>query len=161
MIEPSGAALFRILGPVEVWTGEGWSSIGAGKQRSVLATLLLRPGEPVSLDVLIDEVWPEEAPARAANLVSVYVHRLRKLIGDGDGRVLLTRAPGYQVVLGPGELDADRFAALVAGGRQALASGAAQRAVDLLTEAIGLWRGRALADVPATPRVAAEADRLE
>ena len=82
MIEPSGAALFRILGPVEVWTGEGWSSIGAGKQRSVLATLLLRPGEPVSLDTLIDEVWPDRAPARAANLVSVYVHHLRRLIGD-------------------------------------------------------------------------------
>jgi len=161
VIEPSGAALFRILGPVEVWTGDGWSSIGAGKQRSVLATLLLRPGEPVSLDVLIDEVWPEKAPARAANLVSVYVHHLRKLIGDGDGRVLLTRAPGYQVAVGPGELDADRFAVLVADGRQALASGAEERAVDLLTEAIGLWRGRALADVPATPLVAAEADRLE
>ena len=161
MIEPPGAALFRILGPVEVWTGEGWSSIGAAKQRSVLATLLLRPGEPVSLDVLIDEVWPDKAPARAANLVSVYVHHLRKLIGDGEGRVLVTRAPGYQVVLGPGELDADRFAALVADGRQALASGAAERAAGLLSEAIELWRGRALADVPATSQVAAEADRLE
>ena len=77
MIEPSGAALFRILGPVEVWTSEGWASIGAGKQRSVLATLLLRPGEPVSLDALIDEVWPDKAPVKAANLVSVYVHHLR------------------------------------------------------------------------------------
>jgi len=152
--------LFRILGPVEVWTGAGWSGIGAGKQRSVLATLLLRPGEPVSLDVLIDEVWPGQAPARAANLVSVYVHHLRKLIGDAGGRVLVTRAPGYQVVLGPGDLDADRFARLFADGRQALASGAPDRAADLLTEAIGLWRGPALADVPATLRVAAEADRL-
>ena len=161
MIEPSGAALFRILGPVEVWTGEGWASIGAGKQRSVLATLLLRPGELVSLDALIDEVWPDKVPARAPNLVSVYVHHLRRLIGDTDGRVLVTRAPGYQVVLGPGDLDADRFAALVTDGRRALAAGAADRAVDLLTEAIGLWRGRALADVPATPLVSAEADRLE
>ena len=154
MIEPSGAALFRILGPVEVRTGEGWSSIGAGKQRSVLATLLLRSGEPVSLDALIDEVWPDKAPARAANLVSVYVHHLRRLIGDTDGRVLVTRAPGYQVVLGPGDLDADRFARLVADGRQTLASGAAERAAELFTEAIGLWRGRTLADVAATPRVA-------
>ena len=69
MIEPSGAALFRILGPVEVWTGQDWANIGAGKQRSVIATLLLRPGEPVSLDVLIDEVWPDKAPVRAANIV--------------------------------------------------------------------------------------------
>src|SRR4029078_7016555 len=95
----SGAALFRILGPVEVWTGDGWSSIGAGKQRSVLATLLLRPGEPVSLDTLIDEVWPDRAPARAANLVSVYVHHLRRLIGDTDGRAPVTRTSGYQGAL--------------------------------------------------------------
>ena len=162
MIEPSGAAaLFRILGPVEVWTGQDWAKIGAGKQRSVLATLLLRPGEVVSTDALIDQVWPDKPPARAANLVSVYVHHLRRLIGDAEGLVLVTRAPGYQVVPGPGELDADRFAALVREGRQALASGAPDRAVELLDEAVGLWRGRALADVPATPLVAAEADRLE
>ena len=160
MIEPSGAALFRILGPLEVRADQGWTKIGAAKQRSVLATLLLRPGEPVSTDVLIDEVWPDKPPAKAANLVSVYVHHLRRRIGDADGKVLITRAPGYQVVLGPGELDADQFAGLVTEGRQALASGAPDRAVDLLTEALGLWRGPALADVPATSLVAAEADRL-
>src|SRR6516164_7493331 len=100
----SGAARSRSRGRVEGWTGAGWSSISGGKQRSVLATLLLRPGEPVSLDTLIDEVWPDRAPARAPNLVSVYVHHLRRLIGDTDGRVLVTRAPGYQVVLSPGDL---------------------------------------------------------
>jgi DNA-binding SARP family transcriptional activator len=56
VIEPSGAALFRILGPLEVRAGEGWTKIGAAKQRSVLATLLLRPGQPVPTEVLIDEV---------------------------------------------------------------------------------------------------------
>jgi DNA-binding SARP family transcriptional activator len=160
VIELSGAARFRILGPLEVRAGEGWTKIGAAKQRSVLATLLLRPGEPVSTDVLIDEVWPEKPPAKAANLVSVYVHHLRKLIGDANGQVIVTRAPGYQLVLGPGELDADRFAALVADGRQALGEGAPERAVDLLGEALGLWRGPALADVPPTQQLAAETDRL-
>ena len=160
MIEPFGAARFRILGPLEVRAAEGWTKIGAAKQRSVLATLLLRPGEPVSTDVLIDEVWPDKPPAKAANLVSVYVHHLRRRIGDADGDVLITRAPGYQVALAPGDLDADQFAGLVTEGRQALASGAPDRAVDLLTEALELWRGPALADVPATALVAAEADRL-
>jgi len=161
VIEPSGAAaLFRILGPLEVRADEGWTTIGAAKQRSVLATLLLRPGEPVSTDVLIDEVWPEKPPAKAANLVSVYMHHLRRRIGDADGRVLVTRAPGYQLVLGPGELDADLFAGLVIEGREALAAGAPDRAVDLLSEALEMWRGPALADVPATSLVAAEADRL-
>jgi DNA-binding SARP family transcriptional activator len=160
VIEPSGAALFRILGPLEVRAGEGWTKIGAAKQRSVLATLLLRPGEPVSTDVLIDEVWPGKPPAKAANLVSVYVHHLRKLIGDAGGQVIVTRAPGYQLMLGTDELDADRFAALVADGRQALDDGAPERAVDLLGEALGLWRGPALADVPLTQKMAAETDRL-
>jgi DNA-binding SARP family transcriptional activator/energy-coupling factor transporter ATP-binding protein EcfA2 len=162
VIEPSGAAaLFRILGPLEVRTDEGWTKIGAAKQRSVLATLLLRHGQPVPTDVLIDELWGGEPPAKAANLVSVYMHYLRKTIGDTGAQVLVTRPPGYQVVLRPGELDADRFAALVAEGRQALASGAADQAVDLLTEALELWRGGALADVFATPLVAAEVDGLE
>ena len=163
MIEPSGAAaaLFRILGPLEVRTDQGWTKIGAAKQRSVLGTLLLRSGEPVSTDVLIDELWGGKPPAKAANLVSVYVHHLRRLIGDADGQTLATRAPGYQVVLGQGALDADQFAGLVAAGRQALTSGSPDRAVELLTEALGLWRGGALADVPSTPLVAAEADRLE
>jgi DNA-binding SARP family transcriptional activator len=162
VIEPSGAAaLFRILGPVEAWTGQDWAKIGAAKQRSVLAALLLRPGEVVSTDTLIDQVWPDKPPAKAANLISVYMYHLRRRIEDAEGRVLVTRAPGYQVVLGPGELDADRFGALVGEGRQALASGSPDRAVELLDEAVGLWRGDALADVPATPLVAAEADRLE
>ena len=95
MIEPSGAAaaLFRILGPLEVRTDQGWTKIGAAKQRSVLATLLLRPGQVVSTDALIDQVWPNKPPARAANLVSVYVHHLRRLIGDAKGQVLIGPGP--------------------------------------------------------------------
>ena len=75
--------------------------------------------------------------------------------------MLVTRAPGYQVVLSRGELDADQFTRLVAIGRQALADGEPSRAVDLLSEALGLWRGRALADVPAAALIEAEAGRLE
>ena len=161
MIEPSGQVLFRILGPVEAWTGQDWAKITAAKQRSLLATLLVHPGQLVSIDVLTEEIWPDRAPAKPGGLVSVYVHHLRRLIGDADGQVLVTRPPGYQVVLGRGELDAERFTRLVAVGRQALADGAPSRAVDLLTEALELWRGRALADVPATPLIAAEAGRLE
>ena len=161
MIEPSGAALFRILGPVEVWTGEGWATIGAAKRRSVLAALLAYRGQPVSVDTLTEELWPDGPPANPANLVSIHIYHLRRLIGDAEGRVLVTRAPRYQLVLAPGDLDADRFAALVAAGRRALDDGAPGRAAEVLGEALGLWRGRALADVPASPLVAAEADRLE
>jgi DNA-binding SARP family transcriptional activator/Tfp pilus assembly protein PilF len=161
VIEPSGGVLFRILGPVEAWTGQDWAKITAAKQRSLLATLLVHAGQPVSTDVLAEEVWRGEPPAKPSSLLSVYMYHLRRLIGDTDGRVLSTRPPGYQVVLGRGGLDADQFTRLVAMGRQALADGAPSRAVDLLTEALDLWRGRALADVFPTQLIEAEARRLE
>ena len=153
---------FRILGPVEVQVDEGWSSIGASKWRTVLAVLLLRAGEVVLTDQLISEVWPEDAPATAVNLISVYVLRLRRLIGDSDGRVLVTRPRGYQLLAGPDGIDAQRFTRLAAEGRAALSAGDGQRAAALLSEALGLWQGnRALTDVPDSELVSAAASGLE
>jgi len=152
---------FRILGPLEVWTGQDWSGIGAPKWRALLGALLLNPGQAVSTDRLIAELWGDEPPDRAANLVSVYVLRLRRVLGDPEGRVLTTRAPGYQLLLRPGDLDADSFDALAGQGRTALAEGDPRGAAGTLAEALGLWRGRALADVPPSALVTAEADRLE
>ena len=152
---------FRILGPLEIRTSEGWAGIGAPKWRSLLATLLINAGQVVPTDRLIMEIWGDAAPAGATNLVSVYALRLRRLIGDDNGQLLRTRAPGYQLSLEPEDLDASLFDALVGAGRQALADQAPQRGSELLAEALGLWRGTALVDVPASPLVAAEASRLE
>jgi DNA-binding SARP family transcriptional activator len=152
---------FRVLGPLEVWTGQDWTGIGAAKWRALLAALLLNQAQVVSTDRLIAELWGDEPPDRAANLVSVYVLRLRRVLGDPEGRVLTTRAPGYQLLLQPGDLDAESFETLAGQGRRALAEGDPQRAVEKLAAALGLWRGRALADVPPSGLVAAEADRLE
>ncbi len=152
---------FRILGPLEVWTGQDWSGIGAPKWRALLGALLLNPGQAVSTDRLIAELWGDEPPERAANLVSVYVLRLRRVLGDPEGRVLTTRAPGYRLLLQPGDLDAESFETLVAQGRRALAGADPRGAAEALAEALGLWRGRALADVPPSTLVTAEADRLE
>ena len=153
--------LFRMLGPLEVQTERGWTGISAPKWRTVLAVLLLNPGQVVSTDRLIAEVWPGEPPRTATNLVSVYVHRLRALIGEADGEILVTRAPGYQIMIAPEDLDAQRFAALTAGARNQLSDGDARRAAELLSQALTLWRGSALADVPASALISAEADRLE
>jgi DNA-binding SARP family transcriptional activator len=152
---------FRILGPLEVRSGEAWRGIGAPKWRALLAILLLNHGQVVSTERLIDELWGDEPPGKPANLVATYVHRLRALIGDTGGRVLVTRAPGYRVVVGPDELDATRFARLVSAGRLALADREAARAVELLTEALGLFHGPPLADVQFSDVMAAEANRLE
>ena len=152
---------FRILGPLEVWADGDWSGIGAPKWRALLATLLLQPGQVVSTERLIAGMWGSEPPDRAANLVSVYVLRLRRLMGDPQGRMLATRAPGYQLRVGAGELDAAVFEAGVRRGRQALADQDPATASAVLGEALGLWHGAALADVPPSALISAEADRLE
>ena len=105
---------FRILGPLEVQVDGSWSSISAPKWRTVLAVLLLRAGEVVSTDQLITEMWPGNSPARATNLVSVYVLRLRRLIGDPQGRVLATHSPGYKMLVAADDLDARQFTRLAA-----------------------------------------------
>jgi DNA-binding SARP family transcriptional activator len=151
---------FRLLGPVEVRAGEDWRGIGAPKWRSVLAALLIHPGQIVSADTLIGELWRDEPPARAGNLVSIYVLRLRRLMDDPDGHLLVTRAPGYLLRVAGDDTDALLFEDMVRDGRRAFAAGDLEGAARRLTEALGLWYGRPLADVPPTPLVEAEAERL-
>lgn len=150
---------FRILGPLEVLSPDGWTAIGAPKWRSLLACLLVRPSQLVPTDLLIDELWGENPPKRANNLVSIYVHRLRKVIGDAEGRVLVYRAPGYLLRLSPGDLDLEEFESRVVDGRNALAVGDLKTAAMLLSDALALWRGPLLADVPSSPLLASQADR--
>ncbi len=142
---------FRILGPLEVLSPDGWTAIGAAKWRSLLACLLVRPGQLVPTDNLILELWGDAPPSTANNLVSIYVHQLKKLIGDTERRTLVYRAPGYMLRVAPGDVDIQQFESLVAEGRDALAVGDPERAAGLLGEALGLWRGPLLADVPPTP----------
>jgi DNA-binding SARP family transcriptional activator len=151
---------FRLLGALEIWDGEDWVGIGAPKWRSILAALLINAGQIVPVDVLINEVWGEAPPAKAGNLVSIYVLRLRRLLGDTDSARLATRAPGYLLRLAPGDTDAEVFETLVREGRRAYATGDAERAAAQLAEALALWRGSPLADVPATTLVETEAERL-
>jgi DNA-binding SARP family transcriptional activator len=151
---------FRLLGPLEIWDGEDWLAIGAPKWRSILAALLINAGQIVPVDVLINEVWPDTPPAKAANLISIYVLRLRRLIGDADSTLLVTRAPGYLLRLAPGDTDAGLFETLAGGGRRAYADGDPERAAAQLAEALALWRGSPLADVPGTALTENEARRL-
>jgi DNA-binding SARP family transcriptional activator len=151
---------FRLLGPLEIRAGEDWRGIGAPKWRSVLAALLISPGQIVPADVLISEVWGDEPPAKAANLISIYVLRLRRLMDDADSALLVTRAPGYQLRVTASDTDALVFETMVRDGRKAVAGGDPQGAARQLTEALALWYGQPLADVPHTPLVEAEAERL-
>jgi DNA-binding SARP family transcriptional activator len=131
---------FRILGPVEVWDDEAQLQLGGPKQRAVLALLLLDAGRVVSTDRLIDALWGEQPPATAATSLQNFISQLRKVVGAD---VLVTKPPGYRLQLEPEQLDLERFRRLVEGSRQ---EGATERAAKL-REALGLWRGPALADL--------------
>jgi DNA-binding SARP family transcriptional activator/Tfp pilus assembly protein PilF len=152
-------AMFRILGPLEVRAEGTWQPVTAVKWRSLLACLLLKAGQVVSADSLVDEIWGSDPPTRAKNLISIYVLRLRRLLGDADGKLLAYRAPGYVLSIAEGDLDSRRFESLVADGRQALDNGDPVRAAALLSAALGLWRGPCLADVPPTPLIETYTER--
>lgn len=151
---------FRILGPLRVWDGAGWAQIRAPQQRTLLAVLLLEAGRPVPVDRVIDEIWGEHPPSAAKGTVQGYVMRLRRLLGVGECP-LLTRGHGYELVVEDDDLDAALFQRLAESGRRGIADGKLDIAVAQLSEGLSLWRGATLADVPATPAVAAAAQRLD
>jgi YVTN family beta-propeller protein len=151
---------FCVLGPLEVYVDGQSIAVGGGRQRALLALLLVQAGEIVSRDRLIEELWGGRPPASGSQSLDVYVSRLRRVLRDaGGGEVLVTRAPGY--VLLAEETDARRFEALAAEGRDALAASEAERASTVLREALGLWRGRAFVEVADERWARPEAERLE
>ena len=154
------AVRIRMLGPLQVRGEHGWRPIMAPQWRSVLAALLINANQVVPVDTLIDEVWGEAVPARAADLVSIYVLRLRRLIGDDDGSLLVTQAPGYLLRIDDTVIDARLFETMVDEGRQMLAASDPELVTGRLAEALALWQGIPLADVPRSRHVAAEVQRL-
>ena len=144
---------FRILGPLEVSAGDGPIELGGRRQRTVLAALLLNANRIISTDQLIDIVWGEDPPPTARRSTQAYVSRLRKLFGSGR---IEPAEPGYRLRVEDGELDADRFEALVTIARSA-AMVDLPGAFAAVTEALSLWRGDALADLRAEETIAARA----
>ena len=145
---------FRILGAVEVEAGDRLLDLGGSKQRGVLAMLVLRAGNVVSTEVLIDGLWGERPPATAAKSLQVYISRLRKALGEN---AIVTRSPGYLLAATPEEVDLARFERLVEDAQHEAPEGAAA----LLRSALELWRGAALADLAGEPFARAEIARLE
>jgi DNA-binding SARP family transcriptional activator len=141
---------FRVLGSLEARV-EGVSvELGAPKQRGVLAHLLLQANEAVSVERLIDELWPEDPPESARHAIQVYVSRLRKALAD-PARIT-ARSRSYELRIESGELDLESFRSLVEEARAQLDQDAAT-AARRLREALSLWRGRALADLNGEPAV--------
>ncbi|MDX6637741.1 MAG: hypothetical protein QOJ01_1252, partial [Solirubrobacterales bacterium] len=157
---------FLLLGPVEARSGGSSLPVGGPKQRALLALLLLRAGEPVARDVLIDALWGERPPATASTALHGYVSQLRKAIeptrsaGEAPS-LLVTREPGYALLAEPGQIDVELFRQLASAGRERLGARESDAAAAMLREALALWRGPALADLAGEPAVAADAARLE
>ncbi len=152
------AAQFRILGPVEALVDGRPAALGAPKQRGLLALLLVNRRRLVTAEQLVDGLWGEAPPASAVQSLQVYVHGLRRALG---GERIETAGRGYRVVVGEDELDLDRFERTLERGRAAFEADRPDDAADDLREALAVWRGPALADLPEETRRAAEAERLE
>jgi DNA-binding SARP family transcriptional activator/tetratricopeptide (TPR) repeat protein len=148
-----------LLGPLDITADDGTAVDLAGhKPRRLMAVLACHANRPVRADLLVEALWGPNPPRRADASLRVYVHHLRKALGsDRIGR----RAEGYLLSLGPGELDVDRFRALVAEADRAVATQSLERAEELLTAALALWRGPALAGLESVPVLAVDAAGLE
>ncbi|SED76587.1 Predicted ATPase [Amycolatopsis tolypomycina] len=146
-----------LLGPLRVAEDDGTPiDIGGARLRMLLARLALDAGRAVPADALVDGLWGAEPPADAANALQSLVSRLRKALP-----VAVESGPGgYRLVVEPGDVDAERFERLAAEGRRELAAGRDARAADLLTEALALWQGAALADVLDAPFAPSPARRF-
>lgn len=140
---------FRILGRLEVRSGGETLALGAHKQRSLLALLLINANDVVSTDRILDELWGEDAAGKQ-NALWVYVSQLRSVLEPeraprAESSLLLSRSPGYVLRVDPDQVDARRFERLLGEGR-ALLEGDPRAASLVLGEALALWRGTPLED---------------
>jgi DNA-binding SARP family transcriptional activator len=143
---------YRVLGPVEASSGGRPLHLGGPQQHALLAYLLLHANAVVSADRLLDELW-SVAPGGGVAALRTQVSRLRKQVGEA----LETSGRGYVLHVQSGELDLDRFRALLAEAGETFDPA---RRSELLREADELWRGDALSGLEA-PFAASEAAALE
>ncbi|MGH3782467.1 MAG: BTAD domain-containing putative transcriptional regulator, partial [Pseudonocardiaceae bacterium] len=140
---------FKLLGPLEVSAGGCAVPVRAAKQRVVLASLLADPGRVVTVDQLITRLWGNAVPDGAQGTLRSYVMRLRQALDITAATGPIVTCPeGYCIDLSGDVLDLHCFEALVRRARTATAEGRADRASVLLSDALGLWRGEPLSNVP-------------
>src|SRR5262249_4270665 len=143
----------RLLGPLEVQDDGTVLDVSRKKQRSLLATLALRPGEVVSADRLVDELWGERAPKTAGHAPENYGSEPRKTLGR---EAIRTSGAGYALDVTPEQVDAGRFQSLVARAR----TEAPVERSETYAAALSLVRGEPLEDLAYEPFAQAAAPRL-
>jgi DNA-binding SARP family transcriptional activator len=140
---------FRILGPVELWSGDQPHEVGRAQERCVLANLLFTPGHPVAMPKLLDRVWEVDQSSQAKKNLYPCISHLRKRLKDlnCDATIETLRPGGYVIRVDPLTIDLHLSRQLRLQSRAIAESGDDERALALLNEAIGLWRGEPLANV--------------
>lgn len=139
---------FGVLGTLLIHDGNASVRVTAARQRVLLATMLVRAPQPVPLDELIEMVWEGAPPDGAAATVRAHIMRLRRALGPRAGARLVTRPPGYLINADEDELDLLEFGRLCHLGGAAVRAGSWADAWATLTQALALWRGSPLADIP-------------
>jgi DNA-binding SARP family transcriptional activator/tetratricopeptide (TPR) repeat protein len=152
---------FGVLGTLLIHDGDAAVRVTAARQRVLLATMLVRAPQPVPLDELIEMVWDGAPPDGAAATVRAHIMRLRRALGPRAGARLLTRPPGYLINADEGELDLLEFSRRCHLGGAAVRAGSWADAWATLTQALALWRGSPLADIPSQLLRRDELPRLE
>lgn len=156
---------FRVLGPIEVLEDGRRLAIASGRERALLALLLIHAGQVLSTDRILDAIWGDAAPDSGAKTVAFHISRLRDALFPGRRRgepctTLTTEPGGYCLHVDPGDVDADRFAGLALEGRALVATEPASARAHL-ADALSLWRGEPYADVGYETFAQAEVQRLE
>ncbi|MBD0747036.1 BTAD domain-containing putative transcriptional regulator [Streptomyces sp. CBMA152] len=147
---------YRIIGTTQLLTPEGTAlAVGGARLRALLTVLALRPGRTVPVARLVDEVWMGEPPADAAGALQALVGRLRRVAGHA---AVASAESGYRLDAEPDDIDLYRFERLAGEGVRALEQGDPAKALALLDDALALWAGPVLGDLPDR---AAEAARWE
>jgi predicted ATPase/DNA-binding SARP family transcriptional activator len=149
----------RLLGPVQVVRAGREVGLGGPRPRAVLALLVLQAGRVVPAGRLVEEVWRCSPPPGAAKTLRSYVSRLRPVLAPDA--VLEARGGGYVLSVDPGVVDAVLFEQLAGTGQEALSRADLAAAAGWFREALGLWRGPALAGMGEVEALAREAARLE
>ena len=140
----------RVLGPTEVVVEGTGVDLGGPLPRRLVTALVAVGGQPVSDERLVEAVWGLAGPRRGSAALHVYVSRLRRALGVRAREALERTGSGYRLLLAPESTDTERFSLGLDEGRRLLAQGRAEPAVRVLTDALGLWRGEAFEDLPAS-----------
>lgn len=147
-----------MLGPFEVTVDGHVVDVGGRQVRTVLALLAANAGRVVGVAALVEQLWGPHAPPDAARTVRTYVSRLRRSVPEG---LIVTRPPGYVLLVDPDAVDAARFERLAAAGRQAMRAGQPVVAAETLAAALRLWRGDACGEFEGSSTLRTEGTRLE